>query len=335
MKKLIYITLCLALLCSHAQADVQADYAKFENYGTVLSADVQKSSATIEAEGYYGYHMDEDPSMTVRMTVNSDCLIEAISVIGAKAQTPGFDAMITQEYIDSAYVGKLAESTLETDMVSGATATSQAVLYAVRTAANYAQQALGYQADTDAADKAELRSVYPAEYTTIVTDYKPNKNEIGTVLYAAEGITEDGTQIVAMKVRSAVRLSYKGSAGTGWTASEPSAFTMIIVVDKATNQVCAWSMVKDGTKRSQYFKVPQEKIDMYKNVAIVSDDVFDTYMDGIVMNLDYELEESPDGPVITGTTIVYTGETQQGTFSSQLVRNCFRTAARMYCHYAE
>ena len=30
-----------------------------------------------------------------------------------------------------------------------------------------------------------------------------------------------------------------------------------------------------------------------------------------------------------------TGKTEQGTFSSQLIRNCFRTAARMYLNYAE
>lgn len=335
MKKIVLSMLCMALACSSALADVNADFAKYEAYGAVISVTEQEKAAVIEAEGYFGYHMDENPSMTVSVTVGSDGVIQAASVTASKAQTQGFDAMITQEYMDAAYVGKAADPMMEADVVSGATATSQAVRYAVQTAAYYAQNALGYTADTYASDKAELNAVYPAAYETIVTDYAPNKNEVGAVLYAAEGVTEDGAQVVGMKVKSALRFAYKGSSGTGWTASEPSAFTMVIVVDKATSQVCAWEILVDGTKRSQYFKVPDEKIDQYKNVVIDHEEVFDEYMDGLVMNLEYELEESPDGDVITGTSIVFTGKTQQGTFSSQLVRNCFRTAARMYCNYAK
>ena len=53
-------------------------------------------------------------------------------------------------------------------------------------------------------------------------------------------------------------------------------------------------------------------------------------MDGIVLTMEFEKVSSDDGPVITGTIIVYTGRTQQGTFSSQLIRNCFRAAAAYY-----
>lgn len=249
----------------------------------------------------------------------------------SKAQTAGFAEQITQEYMDSAYVGRAADPQMEADVVSGATATSQAVRYAVQTAAYYAHSALGYVPDTNAEDKAELNEVYPAAYETLVTDYKPSK-EIGSVLYAALGTGENGEQVVGMKVKSALRFAYKGSAGTGWTASEPGAFTMIIVVDRATSQVTAWKILVDGTKRSNYFAVPEEKIDAYKTVVLSSETVFDEFMDGIVLTMDYETEPSEDGPVITGTSIVYTGKTEQGTFSSQLVRNCFRTAAALYCH---
>ena len=64
--------------------------------------------------------------------------------------------------------------------------------------------------------------------------------------------------------------------------------------------------------------------------GLYSEEVFDEFMDGIVLTLDCETKEGPDGPLITGTSIVYTGTTEQGTFSSQMVRNCFRTAARVY-----
>ena len=333
MKKIMTVALALAMLASCALAEVNADFAKYDVYGTVLSAAEQNGAAVIEAEGYYGYHMDEEPSMTVSVTIGEGCVITAASVTGAKAQTPGFDAMITQEYMDAAYVGKIADPLMESDVVSGATATCQAVRYAVQTAAYYAQNAMGIAADTSAADKAELSAVYPAEYTTIVTDYEPDAKKVGSVLYAAEGVAADGTQVVAMKVKGSMKLAQGGSARHGWTAGTPNPFTMIIVIDKATNQVCAWEILVNGTKNKTYFEVPAEKIDAYKTVAITEETVFDAFLEGSVLTLDVELGESADGPVITGTSIVYTGKTKEGTFSSQMLRNCFRTAAALYCNY--
>ena len=64
MKKILTASLCLMLLVSCALADVDANFAKYDEYGTVLSVTQQDGAAIIEAEGYYGYHMDENPSMT-------------------------------------------------------------------------------------------------------------------------------------------------------------------------------------------------------------------------------------------------------------------------------
>lgn len=334
MKKLSLIfalLLTMTLIACSACAEVDEQFAAYETYGSVLSAEAGENSAVIEAEGYFGYHMDEDPSMTVRVEIGSDCVIQSASVTASKNQTEGFDAMITQDYMDQTYVGAIADPMMEADEVTGATATSQAVRYAVQTAAYYAQNALGYEADTNAVDNADLNAVYPAQYEAIETDYQPNK-DFGSLLYAANGVAEDGTEVVGMKIKSSIKFAYKGSAGTGWAAAEPNAYTMVIVVDKATNQVCAWSVLVDGTKRSQYFSVPEEKIDAYKDVAIENENVFDEYMEGIVLSLEYEKEDSEDGPMIAGTSIVYTGKTEQGTFSSQLVRNCFCAAAEVYCN---
>ncbi len=332
MKKILTLALCLCLFAALALAEVNPDFAKYDVYGAVLSAEETEAGATIVAEGYYGYHMDENPSMTVSVTIGKDCAIAAASVTAAKAQTPGFDAMITQEYMDAAYVGQLADPLMESDVVSGATATCQAVRYAVQTAAYYAQNALGYVADTSAADKAELSAVYAAQYETLTTDYAPDAKKVGSILYAATGVAADGTQVLAAKVKGAAKLSQSGSARHGWTAGTPNPFTMIIVIDKATSQVIAWEMLVDGTKEKAYFTVPSEKIDAYKTVAITEETVFDKFLDGSVMTIDVELGESADGPIITGTSIVYTGKTAQGTFSSQMVRNCFRTAAALYCN---
>ena len=120
--------------------------------------------------------------------------------------------MITQEYMDEAYVGAIADPLMSVDAVSGATATSQAVCYAVQTAGYYVQNALGYVPDTNAADNADLNAAYPAEYEPIETDYKPSR-ECGSLVYAANGVAADGTQVLGMKVKGAMRFSYKGSAG--------------------------------------------------------------------------------------------------------------------------
>ena len=69
-------------------------------------------------------------------------------------------------------------------------------------------------------------------------------------------------------------------------------------------------------------------------VAITSENVFDTFRDGLVTDLAFETEQTGEGPVIAGTSIVYTGASEDGTLSSQLVRNCFRTAAYFYSNYA-
>ncbi len=327
---LVLAGLCLAMPA--ACAEVNEANAAYGEYGRVIAAETTENGVRIQAEGYYGYHMDLNPSMTVSVEIAPDGTILAASVVAAKDQTQGFDAMMTQEYMDKAYVGQIADPEMETDAVTGATVTSRAVRYAVQTAANYAQKEYGYVADTSAQEKAELNAVYPAAYTTIQTDYQPDK-KIGTILYAADGVAADGTEVVAMKVKSATKVKQTGSPKTGWDASIPNPYTMIIVVNKADRHVCAWSVVTDGTRRAEYFTVPDEKINAYETVGITDETVFDSFMDGLVLTLDveYTTQESSDGPVITGTSIVYTGKTEQGTFSSQLVRNCFRAAAAMFC----
>lgn len=309
-----------------------AEHASYGDYGVVLGVTEQEDSVYIVSEGRFGYHMDEDPAMTVGVTIDSTGTIVSVVNVANRNQTEGFAEQITDDYLAEAYAGLPALPTMEVDAVSGATTTSSAVLYAVQAAANYAQQVYGYVADTHQEDREELNQCFPADYTDVQSSAEIDEKKIGTVLYAAEGTTESGQNVVAMKVKSAVWLSYGGSANTGWDAAEPGPFTMIIVVDKDTNQVVSWTMVKDGTTAPEYFTVPDERIDTYKSVTIDSPEVFDTFTDGLVYDLDVTQETSADGyDVITGTSIVYTGATNNGTFSSQLVRLCFMAAARFYC----
>ena len=330
MKKAIILLLALALCAASAFADVEEDKAVFGEYGKVVAVEETAEGSAITAEGWFGYHMDQAPSMTVRFTLSPDCVILAAEPVAMKDQTPGFGETITTDYLNGAYVGRTATEEMEADAVTGATLTSTAVLYAARTAAHYAGTALGYAPDTGDADKAELIEVYPAAYEAVVSDYQPDAKKIGQILYAAEGVAEDGTKVAALKVKGAKKVSQKGSAGTGWTSAEPNPYTMIIVIDESTDLVIAWKILVDGTNRPDYFRVPEEKIDAYKSVAITDETVFDEFMDGIVLTMEFETTDSPDGPMITGTSVVYTGKTKQGTFSSQIVRNCFRAAAAYY-----
>lgn len=190
--------------------------------------------------------------------------------------------------------------------------------------------------NTNIEDNAELNAVYAAKYSKITTTYVVDESKIGTVLYAAEGTADDGTKVVAMKVKSSKNFNTKGFSSTGWDEAEPSPYTMIIVVSKSTNKVIAWRVVLDGTKKKEYFVVPDKNINSYMTVPITSESVFDAFKDGLVLDLAVATSKSSDGStIITGTSIVFTGASEDGTLSGQLVRHCFRTAAYYYSNYAK
>lgn len=184
------------------------------------------------------------------------------------------------------------------------------------------------------ADVAELQAVVAGKYTKINTKYVVDAENIGTVLFAAEGTADDGSPVVAMKVKSARKFNTAGFSSTGWDEAEPSAYTMVIVVNKSTKKVVGWKVLVDGTKAKEYFVVPEKKINSYMTVAINGENAFDTYTNGLVLELDVKFDKSSDGStIIAGTSIVFTGTSVDGTLSGQLVRNCFRTAAYFFSNY--
>ena len=131
-------------------------------------------------------------------------------------------------YLEQNYSGTESLPSVEAQPVTGATGTSAAVNYAVQTAAYYADHVYGFAADTSQVDMTELEAVYNAQYKPIKTDYTVDEKTIGTVIFAAEGISPDGKEVVAMKVISAKKFNYAGFASTGWDESEPGAYTMVI-----------------------------------------------------------------------------------------------------------
>lgn len=313
---------------------IVAEFERYGEYGKVLKSVPGDGKVYIVAEGYYGYHMEDKPSMTVGVTIGSDAKILSVVNVANKAQSEGFAEKITDDYLSGAYKGLASSPALEVAAVSGATATSKAVIYAVQTAAYYAENVYKYVADTSSEEINELNEVFAANYKTVSPDYKVDAKTIGTVLYAAEGESADGTKVLALKVKSANRMNYEKTAKTGWDSSEPNPFTMIIVINKDKNTVAAWKMITDGTKKPEYFTVPEESINKYMSVEITGEKAFDDFTEGLVLSLDVEKDVDPDGnSIITGTSIVYTGVSAAGTFSSQHVRQCFRTAAYFYSNY--
>lgn len=325
-----------------AEEKIEEKYRSFDKFGKVLAVVKTEEDLYIVAEGYalhgyYGYYKtpeEKSASMTIGVFISKDGIITRAINIANYNQGEGYAEKITDAYLEENFKDAESLATVEAQPVTGATGTSKAANYAVQTAAYYAGKVYGFEADTSDADKAELEAAYPAQYTAIKTSYKVDDQNIGTVVYAAEGTSSDGRKVTAMKVIGAKNLNYAGFQSTGWDEAEPLPYTMVIVVDQATNKVIAWKILIDGTKKKDYFTVPVEKINQYMTVAITSENVFDSFKDGLILDLDVKTEKTSDGStIITGTSIVFTGASEDGTLSGQHVRNCFKTAAYFYSNY--
>jgi hypothetical protein len=176
----------------------------------------------------------------------------------------------------------------------------------------------------------QAQAVVQADYTPVKSAYRLPEN-YGEVLFAASGKTASG-EVMAILVRGSRTRVNTGSNDLGYDSQIPAAYQMWIVVDRASDRVSAYKVVRDGTNEPEYFTVPEDKLEAYKNQAIVAEDVFDSFAGGLVTAMPYEREydEAEGVQVITGTSLIYTGATVMGTFSSQFVRNCFAAAARYY-----
>ena len=175
---------------------------------------------------------------------------------------------------------------------------------------------------------AQASDVYPGRYTPIQDTSMPDE-QYGDILEAARGTSSDGKKVTAMLVRSTTKLDPEG-AQDYWESQRPLPYRILIVIDEGTNRVVASKIIRDGTTESA-FTVPQEKIDAYKEVIINSETAFDGFKGGLVTGKQFDIElDVYEMQVIAGTTLFYTGATVQGTYSSQVMRNCFMTAARFY-----
>jgi hypothetical protein len=175
----------------------------------------------------------------------------------------------------------------------------------------------------------QAAELYPARYQAIRSAYVVD-GRYGDILNAARGTAPDGTKVMALLVRSSTKYDPEGSRDMGYASQIPNPYRILIVIDEGTDRVIASKIVRDGTTQSQ-FSVPEEKLAAYGEVTINSETAFDGFTGGLVTGRQFDVEMDSYGvEVITGTSLIYTGATVQGTFSSQLIRNSFMAAARFY-----
>ncbi len=309
--------------------------AVFGVLGRVEAVALQGDNYLVRAVGNYGLHLDQSPTVTAGVRIQPDGSISGVWLLDSFAQTEGFPELITADYLQGCYEGEYAMPNLRVKPVTGASYTSEAVLYAVRTAANYVSQACGIVAETTAQDLEAFNRVFPAEYIPAPTGEAAETAKVGSVLFAAEGTTADSRRVLAMKVESAQTFNYDGAYRSPYDSSKPAPFVVIIVADCDSGEVLAYETVIDGTN-CEFFMLPRSAFDAYIGTVIDSPEVYDDFSGGLVKNYDGDWEFTMDDysrKTITGTSIMYTGATVDGTFSGQLLRNCYRAAARFFCAY--
>lgn len=318
------------------EVEVNSQYAKFGDYGMVTQVAKSDKGVYIVAEGYYGYHLDENPSMTMGIAMNNEGVIKSVFWISQKNQTEGYVDLITDDYLNTVYPGVNASQDVEVAPATGATRSCIAITYAVRTSSYYAAKALGIEADTGSKDIAEINGVHAGEYTKLDVSKVDVGEDYGKILFAASGVDSLGKDVIAVKVRSSQKVNFQGNYDYGWDSTIPGAATMIVVIDKATSKVVAYSVVNSGASKPEYFDLPKAKLDAYLSVAISSETVFDQFKGGLVLDMDVPTTPDPStSSVITGTSIIYTGATVNGTYTSQFVRHCYSAVARYFVNYAK
>ena len=321
---------------ARAMEPLNEEFAVFDEFGRVEAVSLTENGVLIRAVGNYGVHMDLSPTVTMGVEISGDGLVTGVWMLDSFEQTEGFPEQITGDYLQEAYEGEFALPDMRISPVSGASATSRAVLYAVRTASYYAKNVYGYVSETLTQSLAELNEVLPAEYAPVSSEYQPDPKKLGTVLFAGEGRTADGRNVLAMKVEGAQSFNYEGAYRAPYDSAKPNPFVLIIVVDTDSREVLAYRVVEDGTRKTEFFTVPQEKLDAYLGAVIDSEEAFDSFTDGLVKDYDGDWEYTMDEynrKAITGSSVIYTGTTADGTLSGQMVRNCYRTAARYLWNY--
>lgn len=299
---------------------VKGKYKTLKDLGPeneILSVYKNDDGCLIGARIHYGADFYEAPYLDVYVAVDKEGKIAGVQTGESFDHTPQFLDMITPAYLQATYVGQTASPSLIADAVSGATFSSDAVLYAVRLCANYAANVFGWGEKNDVdIQMKKLMAVVPGSYEKAEIDGSFT-SAAGKIQYAAQGKTAQGIDFFALVV---------GSCFVPENADNNMSMPIYqIWIDRATNRAFAANML--AGRFYEGFEMPPEKLAAYFEVVISQGDVFDTYTPGLVTDAPEYVVTSATGSFEDAIT----GATAQGNDTSLAVRNCFIAAAQYYC----
>lgn len=298
---------------------LKSKYKTFEELGIpneVVAVWKAGNGYVFQTRVHYGTEFYEDPVMDVFVGLDKQGLITGVAVGDTVDHTPSFLGLITQDALNGAYIGRLASSTLTADAVTGATFSSDAVLYGVQTACYYAANVfrLGEREVQDIQIK-KLQAVVPGQYEKLEIDPSFTANT-GLIQYAAKGVDENGASFHAIIAEAA------------FTPANPENNMAMPVYQ-------IWIRDEDRTVFQarmlaghfyEAFPMEGEKLQAYFGVPIQTGHEFDDFAGGLIT-------EAPEY-ILTSATQAFadtpTGATPGGNDTSLSVRNCFITAARYY-----
>ncbi len=303
---------------SFKKQSLKSKYKSFEELGVeneVVAVWKASNGYVFQTRVHYGTEFYEDPVMDVFTGMDKQGYITGVVIGAAQDHTAGFLAMVTQDYLDGTYQRQYASSALAVDAVSGATFSSDAVLYGVQTACWYAANVyrLGEREVQDIQLK-KLQAVVPGTYEKLDVNSE-FACDAGVVQYAARGVDADGKAFCAIIAQAA------------FTPANPDnnmAMPTYQIWFGEDGAVFRANMLAGHFYEA--FPMPEEKLAAYYGIPVVTGSEFDLFAEGLVT-------DSPEF-VLTSATMAFpdtrTGATVDGNDTSLSVRNCFITAARYY-----
>lgn len=309
---------------SFTKKSVKGKYKTYDDLpveNQVLAVWSNDDGYVVKARVFYGAEYYQNPQMDVYVGVAKDGTIKGVDVGEYVDHTPEYVAQMTPEYLASAYAGQMASSSFLADAVTGATFSSDAVLYAVQLSANYTANV--FKAGETNVTPIEIKRMMlavPGAYEPLEVDDAfsvPN----GEVQYAAKGTTEDGISFCALVVKS------------GFVPDNPENNMALPVyqiwIDTATDKVFAANLFMGGFYEG--FEMPEDKLALYRDVVIADATVFDNFSDALIVDAPEYILTSASGSFADTTT----GATPEGNDTSRSVRDCFITAAHYYAAHVK
>lgn len=319
------VQIAAEVLGSEASFKRQSIKSKYKRYAE-LGVDNEILSIWKNSDGYvfwtkvfYGADFYESPSLEAYVGLRNDGTLSQVRVAAFQEHTQQFVDLLTPDYLADSYAGKAASLSFEADAATGATFTSQAVLYSVQLAANYAANVFNI-GDKNAPDVQlkKLMAELPGIYEKVDVD-PAFASPAGRVEYAARGRAEDGKAFAALVVSS---LFEPEDANNNMTLP-----TYQIWIDTSTNQVFHARMLTG--RFYEGFDMPPGRLEAYYGVDVSNENAYDGFTPGLIT-------DAPDY-VVTSATASFpdteTGSTPNGNDTSRAVRNCFIAAAQYYASH--